>query len=246
MPRRRATRFLVAAAVCAAASGCITGHVHMSADDRREAERQVQIQGDRQLRLSYFVTSFFGDDSKLLLSQYPPEELKMVLQPDGTPVIPETTLKIIPAGTPARILGLEFPTSWAIASRIPYTPRFQPWLFVAVQGEPTDIPFVIPLNPRLSTVAEALAEVDRYLAREDLKPFIASLPEGMRTDVRNKSARQDMPVQALEMVWGYPDLKRITFDEEGTRTESWEWGDGIRSAIVKDGRAIKLTQPPTR
>lgn len=244
MRRRAMMQLVLAAAVLAAAQGCVTGFVHMSADDRREAERLVRIQGDRQLRLSYFVTPFFGDDSKRLLSQYPPEELKMVLQPDGTPVIPEPTLKIIPAGTPARILGLEFPTSWAIASRITYTPRFQPWLFLAVQGEPTDTPFIIPLNPRLATVAEVLAEVDRYLAREDLRPFLTSLSEGMRTDVRNKSARQDMPVQALEMVWGYPDLKRITFDEEGTRTESWEWADGIRQAIVKDGRAIKLTQPP--
>jgi len=236
----------LAAAALAAAQGCVTGYIHMSADDRLEAERVIRLEGDRQLRLSYFVTPFFGDDSKRLLTPYPPEELKMVLQPDGTPVIPEPTLKIIPAGTPAKVLGLEWPTSWAIASRIPYTPRFQPWLILTVQGEPADTPMIIPLNPRLASVEEAQAEVDRWVTRSDLRPFLASLTEGMKTDIRNKSARLDMPTQALEMVWGYPDLKRITFDEEGKRTETWEWADGIRQAVVLEGRAIKLTQPPQR
>lgn len=235
---------LLAAALLAAAQGCITGHTFLSADDRREAERIVLIEGDRYLRLSYYVTPFFGDDSKQLLSQYPPEELEMVLQPDGSPVIPGPTQKIIPAGTPAKVLGIEFPTSFAIASRVVYTPRFQPWLFVAVQGEPPELPLVIPLRESLHTVQEVQAEVDRYLSRTDLRPFIASLSDGMRTSIKNKEARLDMPLEALEMAWGYPQQRRITLDDNGDRTESWEYNAGQRSAIVRDGRVLKLTPPP--
>jgi hypothetical protein len=234
----------LAAALLAAAQGCVTGYTFLSADERREAERIILVEGDRQLRLSYYVTPFFGDDSKRLLSQYAPEDLEMVLQPDGTPVIPGPTQKIVPAGTPAKVMGIEFPTSWAIASRVLYTPRFQPWLFVAVQGEPPELPLVIPLRQSLHTVEEVQAEVDRYLTRSDLKPFIGSLSEGMRTSVKNKEARLDMPIEALEMAWGYPEQRRITFDEKGNRTESWEYARGKRSAIVQDGRVLKLTPPP--
>jgi len=168
----------------------------------------------------------------------------MVLQPDGSPVIPGPTQKIVPAGARAKVLGVEFPTSWAIASRVLYTPRFQPWLIVAVQGEPPDLPLVIPLRQSLHTVQEVQAEVDRYLSRSDLQPFLATLTEGMRTSIRNKEAKLDMPIEALEMAWGYPEQRRITFDESGNRTESWEYAAGKRSAIVQDGRVLRITQPP--
>jgi len=234
----------LAAALLAAAQGCMTGYTFLSAAERREAERIVFIEGDRYLRLSYYVTPFFGDDGKRLLSQYPPEELKMVLQPDGSPVIPGPTQKIVPAGTPAKVLALEFPTSYAIAQRVVFTPRFQPWLFVAVQGEPPDLPLVIPLRENVHTVQEVQAEVDRYLSRRDPRPFIASLSEGMKTSIKNKEARLDMPLEALEMAWGYPQQRRITMDENGNRTESWEYDEGRRSAVVLDGRVLKLTPPP--
>jgi hypothetical protein len=237
-------RIGLAAAALAAVQGCATGYNFLSGDERREAERLVLLEGDRYLQLSYYVTPFFGDDSKRLLSQYPPEELKMVLQPNGDPVIPGPTQKIVPAGARVKILGIEFPTSWAIASRVVYTPRFQPWLFVAVQGEPPEFPLVIPLRQSLHSVEEVRAEVDRYLSRKDLAPFLATLTEGVRTSIRNKEARLDMPLQALQMAWGYPQRRHITFDQNGNRTESWEYNDGQRQAIVQDDRVLKLIPPP--
>lgn len=237
-------RIALAAVALAAAQGCATGYNFLTADERREAERAVLIEDDRFLSVSYFVAPFFGDDSKRLLSQYPPEELKMVLQPNGDPVIPGPTQKIVPAGVRAKILGIEFPTSWAIASRVVYTPRFQPWLFVAVQGEPPEFPLVIPLRQNLHSVEEVQAEVDRYLVRKNPAPFLATLSEGLRTSIRNKEARLDMPLEALQMAWGYPERRRITFDQNGNRTESWEYNEGQRYAIVQDGRVLKLVPPP--
>jgi hypothetical protein len=240
----RLTRIALAAAVLAALQGCASGYVFLSADERREAERSVLLEADRFLRLSYYVTPFFGDDSKRLMSQYPPEELKMVLQPNGEPVIPGPTQKIIPAGTRAQIMGLEFPTSWAIASRVIYTPRFLPWLIVAVQGEPPEFPLVIPLRQNVNTVEDVEAEVDRFLSRKDPTPYLATLSEGVRTAIRNKEARLDMPLRALEMAWGYPQRRHITFDEDGTRTETWEYNDGQRQAVVAEDRVLKLVPPP--
>ena len=50
---------VLAAALLAAAQGCVTGYTFLSADKRRDAERIVVVEGDRYLRLSYYVTPFF-------------------------------------------------------------------------------------------------------------------------------------------------------------------------------------------
>lgn len=228
---------LSAAAAVAAAQGCAS-YTALSAEDRRDAQRTLAVESDRYLRLSYYVTPFYGDASKRLLSPHPPDELRQVLQPNGEPVSPGPILKVLPAGTPAKILELEFPTAWAIASRVAYTPRFQPWVLLGVKGEPPDTPLVLLLRPNLTSPQELQAEVDRYLSKTDVRPLLDGLPEGMKTAIKTKTAVLDMPAEALEMAWGYPELKQVSFDAEGNRRETWLYPGGARSAVLVEGRVI--------
>ncbi|HVE82111.1 MAG TPA: hypothetical protein VND93_04665 [Myxococcales bacterium] len=243
MRRRVAWRRPAAAALLAAACGCL-GYTELTPSDRREAQRGLLAGSDRYTRVSLYVTPFFGDDTRRLLSQDPPYELRMVFLPDGEPVIPGPTQKIIPAGTPAKILGVEFPTAWAIANRVTYTPRFQPWVLVGVKGEPADTPLVLVLPANLANGSEVEAAVDRYLSRMPLKPLLGGLTERLKIAIRTKTALYDMTGDVLELTWGYPDEKVIGFDENGGRRETWIYAGGARKAILVGGRVMELWPEP--
>ncbi len=54
-------------------------YTSLSAEDRQGLERELtREQADRFLRLSYYVTPFFGDSSKRLLTPTPPGELHLI------------------------------------------------------------------------------------------------------------------------------------------------------------------------
>ncbi|EAU61668.1 conserved hypothetical protein, partial [Stigmatella aurantiaca DW4/3-1] len=59
-----------------------------------------------------YVTPFFGDASKRLLTPYPPEEVLVLDDLRGRPVTPGPIQATLPAGARAKILKVEFPTSW--------------------------------------------------------------------------------------------------------------------------------------
>src|SRR4051794_27185727 len=121
-------RSLLAALVAAALlSGCAT-YTALGSDDRASLERDLTgRQSERFLRLSYYVTPFFGDASKRLLTAVPPEQVRLLEQPNGSTVNPGPAERILPAGTRVRISRIEFPTPWAMTERVLYTPRTQPW-----------------------------------------------------------------------------------------------------------------------
>jgi hypothetical protein len=206
----------------------------------------VLAESDRFLRLSYFITPFYSDDAKRLLTPVPPEEIRQVFLPNGEPVNPGIILKVLPAGRPAKILGLEFPGAITLTERYSDTPRFQPWLYVGVKDEPADTPLVIVLRQGLSSHQEIQSEVDRYLSRTDIDALFHGLTEGMVTAVRNKKVVLDMPADAVEMAWGYPELKRITFEEGGGRKETWIYGQGARKVVLIEGRAVSIEPAPLR
>jgi hypothetical protein len=48
-----------------------------------------------------------------------------------------------------------------------------------------------------------------------------------------------MPSDALEMAWGYPERKEISFEGD-RRKEVWRWPGGKRVAVLLDGRVTEL------
>lgn len=235
---RRCAPALVAAALLL--SGC-ANFTQLTADDRTAlTQRLVHRESDKYLRLSFYATPLFGDGTKRLLTAVAPDEVRLLEQPDGTPVHPGQILGLFPAGTRAHITKVEFPTAWAVAERVLYTPRTRTWVYLQIEGEPATIPYVLVLGAHMRNEREFLAELDRYLLNENPEHRISTWPEWVRSAVKKKRARLDMPEEALEMAWGYPEVKR---KNAPAGIEEWIWPSNKRKAKLKDGRVADLLDP---
>jgi hypothetical protein len=234
-----AIRFSAWAAVLACSAGCASFN-SLSQADEIEVKRDLSGRdADKFLALSFYVTPFFGDATKKLLTPVPPDEVRLLDDTSGHPILPGPVEKVLPAGTRVHVTQLEQPTSWAVAGRIVYTPRTRPWLYLAVEGEPKELPFILVLRPQIKSRDEMGAEVERYLAREDPARRMATWSDAVKEAARTKNAVKDMSAEALEMAWGYPELKQISF--EGTlKKEKWTYPGEKRVAELIDGRVSQL------
>jgi hypothetical protein len=207
-----------------------------------DAERQRVAQSiaghGRFLRVACYAAPFFGDQSKILLSDAPLSELDLVEGPDGRPVAPPASERILPPGTQVRIDEVEFPTPWLIARRIVMTPRYHPWAMLEVPGDRR--PHVLVLSQTAASFDEVRAEVERVLSTDDPRPFLESLPQEQRDAIARKELVEGMGPRALEMAWGQPDRRRI---DRPAGTEQWSWADGKRRAFLQDDKLVRWEQP---
>jgi hypothetical protein len=203
-----------------------------------DAERQrvaQSIEGHgRFLRVACYAAPFFGDRSKMLLSDAPLRELDLVEATDGRPVAPPASERILPPGTPIRIDRIEFPTPWLIARRIVMTPRYHPWAMLEVPGDAR--PHVLVLSQTAASFDEVRAEVERVLSTDDPRPFLQSLPQEQRDAILRKELVEGMGPRALEMAWGQPDRRKI---DRPAGTEEWSWTDGKRRAFLQDDKLVR-------
>jgi len=224
-------------------SGC-KSHTQLAPGDRTSLEQMLSgPEADRFLRQSMYITPFFGDASKRLLTPYPPEEVLLLNDTQGQTLNPGPIEATLPAGSKARIRQIEFPTAWVVTERILYSPRTLPWVYVDVEGAPKGAPLVFVLPGNLKTREEVLAEVARTLARQDPSAQLAAFPQPVQDAIRQKKSLQDMPAEALEMSWGAPEKIQRTL--EGTqRNEEWIYPGGLRRAFLTDGRLVRVEESP--
>ncbi len=229
----------LAIALVLSLSGCISAQINLKPEESTKLERSL-TGADRFLRVSMYVTPLFGDSTTKLLSPVPPEQVRLLENPNGTPVNPGKIEGIIAAGTPVRIVKVELPTSFVMQERVLYTPRTLAWIYVDVGGTPKNAPpFVIVLPPGIKDEAEFTVELDRSLSATDLKAQLDAMSEAARDAVKNKTAVVDMSAEALEMAWGWPQRKKIELDGE-KKKETWVWADGLRQAILVDGKVTEI------
>lgn len=226
-------------AVVLLAAGCTTTQVYIPSEARPGIIRQLEGE-DRFLKVSFFVTPFFGDATKKLLSPVQPDELRLLENTDGTAIHPGAVEAVFPAGTLVRIKKVEFPSSFTMTERMLMTPRTLVWISLDVAGTAKNaLPQVLVLRPGLKDETALMSEVDRYLSKEDPGPRLAAFTEAVRQGVLSKRASVDMPAEALEMAWGYPESKKLSFEGE-TKLETWTWPGGKRVAVLADGRVTEL------
>lgn len=227
-------RALGLALAAVAVSGCATAAIALPPEDATRLERELTGE-QRFLRVSMYSTPFFKDASKKLLTPVAPELVQLLDDTQGQSINPGEVEATWPAGTRVGILKVEYPSSWVMAERVLYTPRTLAWIYVDVAGAPRGAgPFVLVLRPGIKTSDEFRAELDRLLTRDDPAARLQAFSEGVREDIRTKTGAVDMPAEALEMAWGYPDARRVELD--GThKKETWTWAQGKRAAVLVDG-----------
>ena len=226
---------LAALALC----GCVTAQVSVPPTEVADLERRLTGE-ERFLRVSLYQTPFFGDSTRKLLTAVPPGLVRLLDDTKGKPIDPGPVEKVFPAGTAVRIRKVEFPSALTMTERMLYTPRSLVWVFVEVAGAPKGTPTVLVLRPGLQTRAQFDTELDRYLSREAQTKRLEGFTEAVREAIRTKTAIAEMPAEALEMAWGYPESKRVEL-EGAQRKETWRWADGARTAELIDGRAQRFT-----
>ncbi len=231
----------LAPVICGAliASACAS-YETLPLEDRRIVARDLTARhADKFLRLSFYVTPFYGDGSKKLLTTVPPEDVQLIKGPSGELINPGPVETILRAGTRIRISKIEFPTAFAVAERPLNTPRTQPWIYLHPVGRPNGAPLILVLRPEIRASEEFEAEVERYLSNADPSLTLSRWPEIVQQAVRAKTAIIDMPAEALEMAWGYPEKKEVSF-VDAVKNEQWLYSGERRQAHLVDGRIVRL------
>ncbi|HTP49387.1 MAG TPA: hypothetical protein VMK42_01705 [Anaeromyxobacteraceae bacterium] len=226
----RRSALLLALALPAAA--CFP-HPVLTADGRERVLRAT-AQQPSYLRVAVYVSPFFGDSSRVLLTDRPAAEVAALRAADGKPIASAVPERILPPGTPLFVTTVQFPTGAALFTRPPSSPRFSPWLLAVADGEERTA--VILLSAQAETVEDLLAEIGRYLTSDDPGPAFRALPDGQRTAVLKKELVDGMGRDAALMAWGYPE--RIVLAPQA-RTEEWFWPQGRRHALFQDDRLVR-------
>jgi hypothetical protein len=201
--------------------------------DQARVVRQMR-DARRFLRVAVWSGPFYGDKTRLLVTDRPHTELDQLQTPGGERIAPPPPDRILPPGTPVSVLGIEFPTAMAFTSRPLMSPRYEPWLLFRAPDD--DRIQVLVLSRGASSAEDLLAEVDRVLAADDPSPQLKALPPAVREAVLRKELAEGMSRQAAAMAWGLPD--RIVVDRPA-RTEDWTWTGGKRRAFFQDDRLAR-------
>lgn len=230
------------AVVCAGVgTGCASA-TRMSPEDRASLDRALTgPDADQYLRVSAYLTPFFGDGSKRLLTPYPPEDVRLLDDTSGKPISPGAIQATVPAGARVRITKVEFPTAWVVTERLLYTPRSWPWVYLTVEGAPPGEQVVLVLPPNLDRPIDFRTELEKTLSPHPLKDQLDGFSAAVKEAVRTKKLVADMPADAVRMAWGPPETVRRTL--EGTaKNEEWRYAGERRKAFLTDGRLVRAEE----
>jgi hypothetical protein len=185
--------------------------------------------------VSLYKGPFWRDDNLVLLSDVDPTTLKLITDTQGAVIPTGAATGVVPAGRHARITKVEFPTAMVVAGRMVYSPRYNPWVYLSIDGEDPTRPEVLVLREGMKSRDEFLAVLDRYLTAEDLTAALAGYPEDQRKAIFEKRIVDGLDTAGVEMAWGYPDHKRIEV-RDGHRSETWSYAGGQRQVSLADGK----------
>jgi hypothetical protein len=207
--------------------------------ERERASRELE--GERRYtKVALWVGPFFGDNTKLLVSDSPFSELDLLQTSEGHTITPPQAQRVLLPGSPVRIEKVEFPTGWIIAKRVVMTPRYHPWVYLRLEGEPR--PMVLVLPQTLGSADDVRLELERELGASDATSAFRALPDPERAAIARKEPLEGMGPKALEMAWGYPEKKVI---DRPAGTEEWSWAGGRRKAFFQEGKLARWEAPRT-
>ena len=222
-----------AALIALSLSACYPPSI-LTPDGREQVVRATSRQ-PRYLRVAVYAGPFFGDGSRVLLTDRPAAEVSAFEGPDGRRVEPPPPERILPPGTPIFVDLVEFPTGAVLWGRPLATPRYQPWLLGRAAGEDRGV--VLVLSGQSGSAEDLLAQVARVLTPDDPSPVYRALPETQRAAIRHKELVEGMDRDAAFMAWGSPDRIAV---ERPSGAEEWSWSAGRRKALFQDDRVVRF------
>jgi hypothetical protein len=194
------------------------------------------------LRTSMYETAFFGDATKKLLTAVPPEQVRLLENPDGTSLSPGSIERIVKFGTAVRVQKIEFPFAATPLERVLLSPRSLAWVYVVLASDPKNaLPRIVVLRPGIEDESAARVELDRFVSKEPLTGLIEEFPEAFRIALETKRVVVGMTAQMVEMAWGYPESKNIAFEGEKS-IELWRWAGKRRSVKLVDARVVEFVE----
>ncbi|HUK65266.1 MAG TPA: hypothetical protein VLV17_00460 [Anaeromyxobacteraceae bacterium] len=210
--------------------------VEIPDEERARASRELEGRLEY-LQVAAYASQFFGDETKMLLCAEPSSELDLLETPGGEPILPPPPERVLLPGTPLRITRVEFPTGFVIARRMLHTPRYHPWIYLALAGEAR--PLIVVLPQLVANTEEARAELERLVGPTDPSSEFRALPDAQRAAISHKQLIDGMSPRAVELAWGYPEKRVI---DRPSETEAWTWSGGKRTAFFHGGR-LALSPP---
>ncbi len=225
------SRLVIAVLLSLMFGSCATAQFTVAPDVSGAVARKL-TGTDRYANISFFVTPFFGDNTKLFLSPTAPELVDLVNNPDGTAIAPGTPIRILEAGAAVRIDKIEFPNARSMSERVLKTPRTLAWVYLTVADAPPNAPpHILVLRPGLDSEHALWSEIERMLAEFPLKQRFSEMSVVERKSIATKTLAAGIGREALEKALGYPDQKTISLDGEKQK-EVWRWGLGRNSRTV--------------
>ncbi len=215
------------------ALACKTVTLQIPEADQLRAQRELS--GPRFLRVAVYVGPLWSDTERVLVTDRPVGEIDIVEEPNGKPIYPPKPERILPPGTPVTVRGVEFPSTFTVNQRVLVSPRYCPWVYLAVADDKR--PYIIVLPQDVKSFEDVRLDLERTLTTDDPRPALNALPPDVRELVLKKEVGPGMSARALEMSWGFPDRKRI---DRPAGTEDWFWEGSKRHASLRDDRVEKV------
>ncbi|MGO9830540.1 MAG: hypothetical protein ACLPJH_10400 [Myxococcaceae bacterium] len=214
-----------------AALGCAP-RAALTPSERGAVLQDARTEGVRWLQVSARPYRLAEGNWPPALAPLPPPEWEIGGHP---PPAGQVLDGIVPAGTPASIVRIDFPVG-------PFGQKSQHRdTYVTVQlGNGRQA--VLVVDGALGSEGAFWDEVELWLT--PLSP--ASAEEGwneaVRAAVKEKRTLSEMPAEAVVAAWGYPRTRVVLFSANGRR-ESWTWPGGMRSAEFQDGHLVDSKAP---
>ncbi len=214
-----------------AAIGCAP-RAALTPTERGAVLQDARAEGPRWLQVSARPYRLAEGIWPPALAPLPPPEWQVG---DHPPPAGQLLAGIIPAGTAAFIVHVDFPVG-KFGEKSAHRDTY-----VTVQlGNGRQA--VLVVDGALGSEAAFWDEVEQWLT--PLPPASAEegWNEGVRAAVSEKRTLTEMPPEAVVAAWGYPSTRVVRFSPNGRR-ESWGWPAGLRTAEFQDGRLVESKAP---
>lgn len=214
-----------------AALGCAP-RAALTPTERGAVLRDARTETPRWLQVSVRPYRLADGTQATALAPLPPPEWQIG---GHAPPAGQMLNGIIPAGTPARIVGIDFP----VGTFGENTRHRDTYIRVAL-NKSTEA--VLIIDGALGSEAAFWDEVELWLTPLTPASAEAGWNDAVRAAVQEKRTLSEMPAEALLAAWGYPRSRVVHFSANGRR-ETWTWPGGLRTAELEDGRLVESRAP---